>query len=763
VFDFISLVYLVPLFPLLAFALIVFFTNPNKQLSSTVAIIAIALSWLLSWGIVYQVAATGQGGNLVLPWIPTGTSIFSIGAMVDGFTAAMLFMVPFVCMLIFIYARGYMNPPDLHTDPLYSRFFAYISLFAAGMLALVIANNLFVLFVAWEIMGLCSYLLIGFWFEKPSAMNAARKAFLTTRVGDVLLFVGMLFLYSQVGTLTFPDIFQANVLKGLAQATIAGIPAATLIALLIFGGAVGKSAQFPLHVWLPDAMEGPTPVSALIHAATMVAAGVYLVARMLPLFSVSGLEGSTPLLMVGLIGGFTALFASTIAVAQNDIKRVLAYSTISQLGYMIMALGIGGFVAAIFHLLTHAFFKALLFMGSGSVIVGMERGHHFAEAAHSGQDASSVQRRSAEDKVSSAGHGGHEPSAGGHEAPAHAEPAFDPNDMMNMGGLWKRMPQTAWTYLIGSLALAGIAPFAGFWSKDEILAHAFAQFIAFGEVGLPFLIWLLGTFAAFLTAFYTGRQLGLVFSGAPRHAAAGMAKESPPTMTLPLMILAAFTVVLGLLNLPGNLGLPGAGFLHQLIGTVFKATAIPGVAEFEATPFNFTVAGISTVLALLGLGAGWSMYRRLPAGAPDPLSTMPGYHLLKNKWYVDEFYKRTVIAATYAATTLSARFDRVVVDGAVNTIGDSARQLALDLRDVIDTIFIDGAVNGAGKLSMWGGQLLRSIQTGRAQNYLMVVGLALIALAGYRVAGGSWELMLFGLVLFSLISLGAYVFSRATK
>jgi NADH-quinone oxidoreductase subunit L len=757
VFDFISLVYLVPLFPLLAFALIVFVTNPNKQLSSTIAIVAIAVSWLLSWGIMYQVVSTGQGGNQIWPWIPTGTSTFNVGVMVDGFTAAMLFMVPFVCMLIFIYARGYMNPPDLHIDPRYSRFFAYISLFAAGMLTLVIANNLFVLFVAWEIMGLCSYLLIGFWFEKPSAMQAARKAFLTTRVGDVLLFMGMLFLYSQVGTLTFPEIFQAAVLKGLAQATIAGIPAATLIALLIFGGAVGKSAQFPLHVWLPDAMEGPTPVSALIHAATMVAAGVYLVARMMPIFSVSGLEGSTPLLVVGLIGGFTALFASTIAVAQNDIKRVLAYSTVSQLGYMIMALGIGGFVAAIFHLLTHAFFKALLFMGSGSVIVGMERGHHFAEGmSHSagGQDVSSVQLRGAEALGS---------STGGHAAPANVEAAFDPNDMMNMGGLWKRMPQTAWTYLIGSLALAGIVPFAGFWSKDEILAHAFGQFIQFGEVGLPFLIWLLGTFVAFLTAFYTGRQLGLVFGGTPRHAAADKAKESPLTMTLPLIILAAFTVVLGILNLPDNLGLPGAGFLHRLIGGVFQATSIPGVADFEATPFNPTVAGISTVLAVLGLGLGWSMYRRLPAGAPDPLSTMPGYHLLKNKWYVDEFYKRTVVAATYAATNLSARFDRVVIDGAVNTIGDATRQLALDLRDVVDTIFIDGAVNGVGKLSMGAGQLLRGIQTGRAQNYLLVVGLAVIALAGYRVAGGSWELMLFGLFLFCLLSLGAYVFSRATK
>ncbi|MEP7199399.1 MAG: NADH-quinone oxidoreductase subunit L, partial [Chloroflexota bacterium] len=543
--DFISLVYLVPLFPLLAFAAIIFFTHANKQLSSTVAIVGIALSWLLSWGIVSQVVSTSKFEltNLPLPWLPTGFSLFNIGAAVDGFTAAMLFMVPFVCMLIFIYARGYMNPPDLHVDPRYSRFFAYVSLFAAGMLTLVIANNLFLLFVAWEIMGLCSYLLIGFWFEKPSALNAAKKAFLTTRVGDVLLFSGMLFLYAQTGTLTFTEIFKPDVLEKLAHSSLWGVPFATLIALLIFGGAVGKSAQFPLHVWLPDAMEGPTPVSALIHAATMVAAGVYLVARTMPIFAASGIEASPALLVVGAIGAFTALLASTIAVAQNDIKRVLAYSTVSQLGYMIMALGLGAFVAAIFHLLTHAFFKALLFMGSGSVIVGMERGHHLAEAGHG-------------DESGSSDHSGHSNELDPHDTHPTTQPSnyqtthdFDPNDMLNMGGLGKRMPHTTWTFVIGALALSGIFPFAGFWSKDEILAHAFGQFMEYGEIGLPFVIYIVGTFAAFLTAFYTGRQLGLVFSGQPRHDAAKLAKESPATMTLPLIVLALFTVVLGVLNL----------------------------------------------------------------------------------------------------------------------------------------------------------------------------------------------------------------------
>ena len=685
--DFMSLVSLVPLFPLLAFALIVFFTNPNKQLSSTVAIAGIALSWLLSWGIVAQVLGGDKFRDLRFDWAPTGSTRFGVGFMVDGFTAAMLFMVPFVCLLIFVYARGYMNPPDLHTDPGYSRFFAYISLFAAGMLALVVANNLFVLFVAWEIMGLCSYLLIGFWFDKPSAMNAAKKAFLTTRIGDVLLFMGMLFLYSQTGTLTFPDIFKPDVLAKLSGASIAGLPAASLIALLIFGGAVGKSAQFPLHVWLPDAMEGPTPVSALIHAATMVAAGVYLVARTLPIFAASGLEGSQPLLVVGAIGAFTALFASTIAVAQNDIKRVLAYSTISQLGYMVMALGIGGFVAAIFHLLTHAFFKALLFLGSGSVIIGMERGHHLAAAAEHGAHTSHMAERESEAQRRHTAQPALGAAVDAHKAdllPAAPEPhvaivhpaTFDPNDMLNMGGLLSRMPHTGWTFIVGALALAGIFPLAGFWSKDEILAHAFGQFMTSGALGLPLIAYLLGTAAAFLTAFYTARQIGLTFFGTPRHEASDAARESPPTMTLPLVVLALFTLVLGAMNLPENVvPAPIGGFLHRLIAGVFESSAIKGVAEFEATPFNLVVAALSTGAAVLGGLAGFLLYRALPAGAPDPLVRMPGYHLLKNKWYMDELYQRTVVALTYWLADSLGRFDRSVIDGTVNTVGEAGPML----------------------------------------------------------------------------------------
>jgi NADH-quinone oxidoreductase subunit L len=490
-------------------------------------------------------------------------------------------------------------------------------------------------------------------------------------------------------------------------------------------------------------MEGPTPVSALIHAATMVAAGVYLVARTMPLFAISGLEGSQPLMIVGLIGAFTALFASTIAIAQNDIKRVLAYSTISQLGYMIMALGVGGFVAAIFHLLTHAFFKALLFLGSGSVIIGIERGHHHAEAAHAPAGS----------------------APGGHDAhDAHAAPAahaFDPNDMMNYGGLLGKMPATGWTFIIGALALSGIFPLAGFWSKDEILAHAFEGGLQHGA-WLAALIYFVGTFAAFLTAFYTGRQIGLTFAGKPRHAAAEQAKESPATMTFPLIVLALFTIVLGAMNLPANV-VPGMDTLHKLIGGVFAQTEIEGVAEFEATGFNIIVAGVSTVVAALGFVLGFMMYRRHPAGAPDPLASMPGYHFLKNKWYVDEFYRKTVVGWSYALAEFSSKFDRNVVDGMVNTIGEAGRQMAFDLRDAIDTYLIEGVVNGAGRLAMRGGQALRGLQTGRVQNYLSIAIIGLVILASYRLVGGTWEIMLAGAALFGFVGLGAYVFSRASK
>ena len=665
-----NLTWLIPVFPFLSFALIVLFLNRWKQASSWLAVGAISASLVVSQLVFWTAIGLPDLGehpfHSVIRWMPTGKAALDMGVMVDPLTAVMLFMVPLVCTAIFIYARGYMEG-----DPRYSRFFAYVSLFATGMLGLVVADNLLMLFIFWEVMGLCSYLLIGFWFEKPSAMRAGLKAFLTTRVGDALFFLGLLYLYSQTGSLTFTRVLSGETIKRLAELSVTlplfgSVPVATVIALLIFGGAVGKSAQFPLHVWLPDAMEGPTPVSALIHAATMVSAGVYLVARMFPLFH--AVEHGTAPAVVATIGGFTALFACTIAVAQNDIKRVLAYSTISQLGYMIMALGLGAYVAGAFHLITHAFFKALLFLGSGSVILGT---HH-------------------------------------------------EQDMMEMGGLRSRMKITFWTYIIGTLALVGIPPLAGFWSKDEILADAFAH----GH----FLAWVTGSLAAFLTAFYMGRQIFLVFFGEPRSHHAEHAKESPRTMVYPLIVLAGFAIILGFAGVPEDLPILG-----HLLGNPFHRFV---GHSFEAAPVNFLVMGLSILLACGGLGLGYLLYGRHPLleGQPDPLSRLgPVYTVLRRKYYVDEFYEATFVWAAVKLGDVFAEIDHNGIDWVVNTVGQAGTLLS-ELWGRFDLVVIDEIVNGVGAVAQWLGRSLRGIQTGRVQNYLLIAsGGAVLLLALYLI------------------------------
>ncbi|HEY6103579.1 MAG TPA: NADH-quinone oxidoreductase subunit L, partial [bacterium] len=398
--------WLIPVLPFLAFWLIIFFGRRLPGEGAYVAIGAMLVDAVWSLALLVQ-SLLGRTYEANLVWAVMGGRTIEIGYQIDPLTAVMLNVVTVVGSLIFIYSIGYM-----HGDPRYPRFFAYMSLFAASMLTLVLANNLLLLYIGWEGVGLCSYLLIGFWFERPSAARASMKAFITTRVGDLFMFIGILLIFFTVGSLGFRAVFAAVEGGTLAGGTL------TLAALLLFGGAVGKSAQIPLHVWLPDAMEGPTPVSALIHAATMVAAGVYLVARSYLLFFAS--PDHTALTVVAYVGGLTALMAATIGVVQTDIKRVMAYSTISQLGYMMMGLGVLGYTAGVFHLMTHAFFKALLFLAAGSVIHAMHT-----------------------------------------------------NEMPEMGGLSRVMPRTYWTMLIGSLALAGVPPFAGFWSKDEILLEAF--------------------------------------------------------------------------------------------------------------------------------------------------------------------------------------------------------------------------------------------------------------------------------------------------
>ncbi len=661
--DFLVLVPFIPIVPLVTFAIIVVLTRRNHKLSSYLAVGAIAISFVLSMVILFAAVARmpqfaeEPAAHLTLISIPTGGTTLDVGVQLDPLTVALLFMVPLVCLMIFIYSLGYMEG-----DPRYSRFFAYICLFATGMLGLVVADNLLLLFVCWEVMGLCSYLLIGFWYEKPSAMWAGLKAFITTRIGDVLFMLGMVVLYWQTGELIFEAVFDGVEVVAQTNPTLMYVTA-----LLVFAGAVGKSAQFPLHVWLPDAMEGPTPVSALIHAATMVAAGVFMVARMLPIFLV--LPPAPALVWVAAIGAFTALFASTIAIAQDDIKRVLAYSTISQLGYMIMALGLAGFVGAIFHLITHAFFKALLFLGSGSVIHGT-----------------------------------------------------DTNDMKQMGGLRKKMPYTFWTFLIGMLALAGVPPLSGFWSKDEILALAF---------DLNTVVWIMGTIAAFITAFYMTRQVCLTFFGEPREPEIH-AHESPAVMYVPLIILAIGAALLGFLGVPEDFPVLGpliGNRIEAFLGEQFHHWRYVHLPHVQ---FNATVMLISVGMALGGIGVGYLAYGRKPllAGQRDPLERMGVvWTVLRNKYYIDEIYRGTVIRGSIAFSKMCARFDLAVIDGIVNLIGKLTERWSWVSR-LFDVYVIDGIVNGVGRVTSAVGQELRYIQTGHVQNYMVIVVISVLLLIG---------------------------------
>jgi len=711
-----TIIWLIPLPPLLAFFLIVLFTNRSKGLSHTLAIGAALLSWSGSMVVFFRALGVEHFGKEIfassIPWLPTGDTWFRIGVQIDPLSAATLFFVAWTILMIFIYSVGYHNygqpegdhdqpglPPhgatvsDAHgrkhrvpsVEPMYSRFFAFIGLFAFGMYTLVVSDNLLTLFVGWEIMGLCSYLLIGFWYGKPSARAAMIKAFITTRVGDVFMLLGIAYLYSVTGSLNYREIFyNEEVLRRLAEmpSYIAGLSAAGLIGILLFIGTVGKSAQWPLHVWLPDAMEGPTPVSAMIHAATMVSAGVYMIIRVFPLLTAGAEHGLTPAMMViAFIGSFSALFAATIAVAQNDIKRVLAYSTISQLGYMVAAVGIGAYVAAAFHLITHAFFKALLFLGSGSVIHGMEHG-----VLHSGEH-------------------------------------IDPQNMFNMGGLRKKMPITFWTFVIGGFALSGFPLVtAGFWSKDEILADAFGH----GH----WAVFLTLAAAALLTAFYTMRQITLTFLGEPRSEAARHAQETPWTMTVPLTVLAVFSVAAGWVGIPEHFPLIGGllpNWLHEFIGGTL-------LEHPEAVAFNIVPLLTSLGVALGGLYLGWLVYRRVGVGVGDPLEKALGplHTLLKRKYYFDELYDFLFVRPAYwiSETFTSAWVDRGVIDGFLHWVAMVSTLIGNALRNYIDKPIVNGSGDFVAETVKKFGRTFRVIQTGRVQQYMIS---ALVTLAFFSV------------------------------
>lgn len=656
-----NLAWLIPVFPLTAFAVIVLFTQRHARLSQGLAIGGVGSAFVLAQ-LIFWAAVTGAAGApapAALRWLATGDSVVTLGLALDPPALLMLFMAPLVCLMIFIYSTGYMRG-----DPRYGRFFAYISLFAAAMLGLVLFDNLLAFFICWEIMGLCSYLLIGFWYERPAAVAAGLKAFLVTKVGDLFFFTGLVVLYALTGSLAYHDLFAPETLARLAQPGFLGLPVtpAVVIALLLFGGTVGKSAQFPLHTWLPDAMEGPTPVSALIHAATMVSAGVFLIVRMFPLFAAAGL----PLPLVAYTGAFTALFAALIAVAQNDIKRVLAFSTMSQLGYMVAALGLGAYAAGFFHLLTHAFFKALLFLSAGSVIHGMEHGKH-----HAGAEAA----------------------------------AFNPNDLRAMGGLRRAMPRTFTAFLTGGLALAGFPLLtAGFWSKDEILAQAYGR--------EPAIFWMLAT-AALFTAFYTARQLSLVFLGAARSDAATHARESDRAMTTPLLILAGFAVALGWVGIPEHFPLLG-GLIPNWFDNFVGSAEFSGGTALRLHPFVSVLPAwqplaLGVGAGLSGLGLGWLLYgwRPLAAGAPDRLETgLRRMHLgwlyaaMQERFYFDWLYQRTVVRGAVALAEAAARFDDAIPDGVVRDAAAMVCALA-EAAARFDVRIVDAFVGSLARLSRW--------------------------------------------------------------
>ncbi|CFX28994.1 NADH-plastoquinone oxidoreductase, chain 5 [Syntrophomonas zehnderi OL-4] len=585
-----SLSWVIPFLPFLAFALIGLFLHRWPKISAALSILSIGVGLILSI-LISMIVFAGEAGftyEVAVRWLNMPGLSVDMGLLIDPLTAVMLLVVTIVALLVQVYSLGYM-----HDDPGFASYYAYQSIFAGSMLGLVVANNFGQIFVFWELVGLSSYLLIGFWFGRNSAKDAAKKAFITNRIGDFGFLLGILFLQIIFGTLNYSEL--AGAVAGYGNTAIL-----ITVSLLLFAGPVGKSAQFPLHVWLPDAMEGPTPVSALIHAATMVAAGVYLIARAFFIFNAS----PETMLVIAIIGGFTALFAASIALVQNDIKRILAYSTLSQLGYMVMAMGVGAMAAGMFHLMTHAFFKSLLFLAAGSVI------HALANE----------------------------------------------QDIWKMGNLHKKMPITTWTFVIGALALSGIPPLSGFWSKDEILLSALAS----GHTAL----YILGSLVAFMTAFYMFRLIFVAFFG--DNKGGEQAHESPAVMTVPLIILAVLAVVAGLVGSP----LMNNAFDHYI--------TYPGA--FHPAP-NHSIMIISSLLAIAGIFLAWAIYQKKWVDFERIKIKMGGlYQLLYHKYYIDEIYAWLIKHFVDGTARLMEWFDLKVINGAVNGIAWLTGHLGITLR-----------------------------------------------------------------------------------
>jgi NADH-quinone oxidoreductase subunit L len=687
---FLDHLWLIPLFPLATAALMLFFGKRLPNIGVSVLCVgSVGLSFLYALGAVFQLLGAQPehrvAQQILFEWLTPGPMqmtgghlipfVADWGYLLDPLSCVMVLVVTGVGFLIHVYSIGYMG----HEGGYY-RFFGYMNLFMFAMLTLVLANNMLLMFVGWEGVGLCSYLLIGFYFLKKSASDAGKKAFIVNRIGDAGFILGILLTAVTLGTVRFtsqglPDAGASGILQALKSSVDAhsiafGAPVLTAIALLLFIGAMGKSAQIPLYVWLPDAMEGPTPVSALIHAATMVTAGVYMVARMNAIYQLAPLA----LDVVAVIGAITAIFAASMALVQNDIKKVLAYSTISQLGYMFLALGVGAFAAGIFHLMTHAFFKALLFLGAGSVIHAM-----------SGEQ-----------------------------------------DIRKMGGLWERIPITARTFGVATLAIAGIFPFAGFFSKDEILGQAFDRF---------FMLWVVGFITAGLTAFYMFRLFFLTFIGycrADEHVEKHI-HESPWAMVLPLMILAGFSVIGGWIGWPEVFGGENRfeRFLDPVLIGVMPET---GAVKIAHHAFGKEILLMLASLAIVGAGF-WLAYEfycskriapELVAGRRPAL-----YRLLLHKYYVDEIYDAAVVERTKDLGTLLGRFDANVIDGVgVNGAGWLAR-FSSKLSMWWDKWIIDGLLNFGAKLMQLFSYPVRLLQTGMFSSYAMFILVGLVVLLAY--------------------------------
>ena len=649
-----------------------------------------------------------------LTWLPLGSVNFSMGFLFDSVTAVMLLVVTIVSSLVHIFSIGYM-----HGDPRYPRFFAFLSLFSFSMLFLVVSDNLLGIYIGWELVGVCSYLLIGFWFEQDAPANACKKAFMTTRVGDVGMFIGMMMLFTKFRTLS---LYGDQGIFALASNLTAGdMTWLSIAGVLIFCGAIGKSAQIPLHTWLPDAMEGPTPVSALIHAATMVAAGVYLTARMFPILTADSS------LFIAYVGGITALVAATIAMVRFDIKRVLAYSTISQLGYMMLAIGAGSYVAGLFHLTTHAFFKALLFLGSGSVIHAFHAAHHAHDHDHAHDD----------DHAHTDAHAASFDSFG-------IDPA---QDMRHMGGLRHKMPITFVTMLIATLSIAGVPfIFSGFWSKDAVLVEVLYRAISWNSVH-HYILFGMAALAAVITAFYMFRLIFMTFTGEPRNQEMhDGAHESPLKMAIPLIILAvlSFPIVNKWsfekyvkqpdqphIHAPKHARYDSSqGALHAQLGLSDAHAAGEDTHHEDAAVHHDPdhdrahniVVPLSFVIVILGIGLSALFYywKRFSADAVAA-RLRPIYTLLWNKYYFDEFYDGVIVALIVAGSKVLGLFDLRFIDGIVNGVGVTVQAGCSRFAGWFDNTFVDGLVNLVARIIWYVGGRVRRVQTGMIQNYLLAI------------------------------------------